>query len=122
MTSATAPAWREETLPGCFGHPCETLRMGARAVRVWQASKVTARGVWIWRLDDGGNRITRGNRGAAKSAARRVLVVTVRAGRVNSYRCQFCERETPAREWKNNKCPKCGRAYDPILAQEGDGG
>jgi Zn finger protein HypA/HybF involved in hydrogenase expression len=36
------------------------------------------------------------------------------------YRCQFCEQESPARDWKSDKCPKCGRAYDPILAQEGD--
>lgn len=36
------------------------------------------------------------------------------------YRCQFCEEESPAKEWKDDKCPKCKRAYDPMLAQEGD--
>jgi len=38
------------------------------------------------------------------------------------YRCQFCEKDSPVEEWTANKdnCPKCGRAYDPILAQEMD--
>lgn len=36
------------------------------------------------------------------------------------YRCQFCEKTTPSQDWKDNKCPKCKREYDAILAQEGD--
>jgi hypothetical protein len=36
------------------------------------------------------------------------------------YRCQFCEKESSVQEWKNDKCPKCGKTYDPMLAQEGD--
>jgi lipopolysaccharide biosynthesis regulator YciM len=36
------------------------------------------------------------------------------------YRCQFCGETTPAREWVRDKCPKCKRTYDPVLAQEGD--
>lgn len=36
------------------------------------------------------------------------------------YKCQFCEEETPAKDWKDDKCPKCGCKYDPILAQEMD--
>jgi Zn finger protein HypA/HybF involved in hydrogenase expression len=38
------------------------------------------------------------------------------------YKCQFCEEMSPAAEWKKrqDKCPKCGREYDCILAQEGD--
>ena len=43
-----------------------------------------------------------------------------RAALVETYRCQFCEKESPVKQWKYDKCPKCGRAYDPILAQEGD--
>ena len=39
---------------------------------------------------------------------------------VEIYRCQFCEKESPARSWKDNKCPHCKREYDCILAQEGD--
>jgi hypothetical protein len=39
-----------------------------------------------------------------------------------AYRCQFCERESPAREWKDDKCPECGREYDAMLAQEEDDG
>lgn len=36
------------------------------------------------------------------------------------FRCQFCGEESPAAEWDDDKCPKCGEEYDPILAQEGD--
>lgn len=36
------------------------------------------------------------------------------------YRCQFCERDSPARDWKDDKCPRCGRKYDCIMAQEGE--
>lgn len=40
----------------------------------------------------------------------------------SGYRCQSCGETSPAREWKKlgDDCPKCGAAYDPILAQEGD--
>jgi Zn finger protein HypA/HybF involved in hydrogenase expression len=36
------------------------------------------------------------------------------------YRCQFCGQESQAKEWKarKDKCPKCGREYDAMLAQE----
>lgn len=40
--------------------------------------------------------------------------------RLVEYRCQFCGAETPARDWKQDKCPKCGRAYDAILAQDSE--
>ncbi len=38
------------------------------------------------------------------------------------YRCHFCEKESPVREWKEfgEKCPKCGRIYDAILAQDSE--
>ena len=38
------------------------------------------------------------------------------------YRCQFCERTSPVKEWKGGGdiCPKCGRKYDYLLAQEMD--
>lgn len=36
------------------------------------------------------------------------------------YKCQFCEGESPAKDWKDDKCPKCKQSYDPMLAQEGD--
>lgn len=34
------------------------------------------------------------------------------------YRCQFCEKESPASEWADNKCPLCGEEYDWVLAQD----
>lgn len=34
----------------------------------------------------------------------------------NWIRCQFCLEASRKREWKEDKCPKCGRAYDVILA------
>jgi len=39
-----------------------------------------------------------------------------------TYRCQFCTAESPTKEWKakNDHCPKCGRAYDALLAQDED--
>lgn len=36
------------------------------------------------------------------------------------YRCQFCEKFSNKKNWKDNACPNCGGKYDPILAQEGD--
>ena len=36
------------------------------------------------------------------------------------YKCQFCEKESPCNDWNQDKCPKCGNKYDPILAQEMD--
>jgi transcriptional regulator with XRE-family HTH domain len=35
-------------------------------------------------------------------------------------RCQFCSMSSPATQWKEEKCPRCGAKYDAILAQEGD--
>ena len=36
------------------------------------------------------------------------------------YVCQFCGERSPVREWQKRKdaCPKCGRVYDAILAQD----
>lgn len=41
-----------------------------------------------------------------------------------TYRCQFCGEESRASEWKRlkDKCPKCKRPYDPILAQDEEEG
>jgi hypothetical protein len=38
------------------------------------------------------------------------------------YICQFCEKESLVKAWTDNgdNCPKCGKAYDPMLAQEMD--
>ena len=40
------------------------------------------------------------------------------------YRCQFCGETSPVKKWKSSgeECPKCGRIYDYMLAQEGDDG
>jgi hypothetical protein len=32
----------------------------------------------------------------------------------------FCEKETPVKDWKKDKCPKCGRAYNVLLAQDSE--
>lgn len=39
-----------------------------------------------------------------------------------TYICQFCKKEFFMIDWKANqdKCPGCHRAYNPMLAQEGD--
>jgi hypothetical protein len=66
--------WLPSTLPGCFGHPCEVLRAGADVARVWRASQRTARGAWCWQLNEEDVNVTQGNRGSAKSAARRALL------------------------------------------------
>lgn len=41
---------------------------------------------------------------------------------VEIYRCQFCEKDSPKKDWKGGGdiCPLCGGKYDCILAQEGD--
>ena len=37
------------------------------------------------------------------------------------YRCQFCGDESPAKNWTEvDECPKCGRKYDAMLAQDDD--
>lgn len=70
----TLAEWTPSTLPGCHGHPCEMLRAGVSIARVWQASPITARGVWCWSLDGGEVHTVRGNKGIAKTAARRTLL------------------------------------------------
>jgi protein-arginine kinase activator protein McsA len=39
---------------------------------------------------------------------------------VAGYRCQFCGKTSPARQWRRGgeECPKCRRIYDAALAQE----
>ena len=36
------------------------------------------------------------------------------------YRCQFCGETSPVKKWKRggDECPKCGRIYDAVLAQD----
>jgi len=36
------------------------------------------------------------------------------------YRCQFCGTTSPVKKWKRKgeECPKCGRIYDAVLAQD----
>jgi Zn finger protein HypA/HybF involved in hydrogenase expression len=36
------------------------------------------------------------------------------------YRCQFCGEETAEAEWKEDICPKCGKKYDFLLAQDSE--
>lgn len=37
----------------------------------------------------------------------------------DSYRCMFCGESSLAVTWvPMDKCPKCGRIYDPMLAQD----
>ena len=38
------------------------------------------------------------------------------------YCCQFCGTDSLIKDWKNDRCPKCGRQYDAMLAQEMDDG
>ena len=40
----------------------------------------------------------------------------------NTYRCQFCGQDSAVEEWRSDECPKCGRKYDAMLAQEEDDG
>lgn len=48
--------------------------------------------------------------------------IVKRAKTKDTWRCQFCGAEAASKDWKAAKdvCPKCRKAYDPILAQEGD--
>lgn len=64
--------WKPATLPGT-GWPCELLWIRHHTAWVWRASRVTARGAWCWRVDNGEVNVTRGNRGVAKSAAARAM-------------------------------------------------
>ena len=61
--------WQAETLPGCWGYPCEALRVGAHVARVWRSSAISAGGAWCWHLDGGQANVVWGNRGSAKTAA-----------------------------------------------------
>ena len=36
------------------------------------------------------------------------------------WRCQFCGQITISEDWQDDKCPKCGRKYDTILAQDSE--
>lgn len=36
------------------------------------------------------------------------------------WRCQFCGEYSPQPQWKKDQCPKCGRKYDALLAQDED--
>jgi hypothetical protein len=72
--------WIASTLPGCLGHACEVLHgNGGHCARVWQASQVTAGGAWCWKIDDRDVHVTRGNRGVAKTAARRALKLVTKS-------------------------------------------
>ena len=42
-------------------------------------------------------------------------------GQGHHYRCQFCEKESLAILWvPQDKCPRCGRMYNAILAAESE--
>jgi hypothetical protein len=34
------------------------------------------------------------------------------------YRCQFCGEESLAKQWQKDACPRCGRLYGAMLAQD----
>lgn len=38
------------------------------------------------------------------------------------YKCQFCGEESPIKEWGKDgqTCPKCGKKYDWMLAQDSE--
>lgn len=36
------------------------------------------------------------------------------------YCCQFCNEDSPIAEWIADICPKCGKKYDAILAQDSE--
>jgi|APSaa5957512535_1039671.scaffolds.fasta_scaffold34864_1 hypothetical protein len=68
--------WKQSTLPGCFGWPCEHAHHGGHTVRVWRSNPSTQLGkvgLACWKIDGGGHRVTRGNLGTAKVAASAAL-------------------------------------------------
>jgi hypothetical protein len=69
--------WISSTIPGCHEYPCEELWDGSNVVRVWQTSKITTPGYWSWSLNNDRIHITKGNRGIAKSIAKRMLLSLV---------------------------------------------
>ena len=36
------------------------------------------------------------------------------------YLCQFCGKESPSKDWITDKCPKCKKKYDVLLAQDSE--
>lgn len=38
----------------------------------------------------------------------------------DEYKCQFCGESAPVKDWVKDICPKCGREYNPLLAQDGE--
>ena len=36
----------------------------------------------------------------------------------HKFRCQFCEKETNWKRWKNDKCPSCKKKYSWLMAQD----
>ncbi len=54
----------------------------------------------------------------------RSRTANVTTKQVAGYRCQFCGETSPLAKWKRggDECPKCGRIYDAMLAQEEDDG
>ena len=36
------------------------------------------------------------------------------------YRCQFCGKTSPVKDWKKNTCPRCGADYDWLAAQDSE--
>ena len=73
-------SWEFVTLPECFGWPAERKSMAGKHVYVWQASQITARGAWCYRLEDGPVVCLsdRANKGVTKSAAAAALRRSVR--------------------------------------------
>lgn len=39
--------------------------------------------------------------------------MTAGARAVDTRSCQFCERQTPAKDWRYERCPECGEKYGP---------
>jgi hypothetical protein len=40
--------------------------------------------------------------------------------KIETYICQFCGEETPAKDWIKDKCPKCKKEYNVIMAQDSE--
>lgn len=40
--------------------------------------------------------------------------------RSTGYVCQYCGKTSRAKDWENDRCPKCLKRYDAILAQESE--